>query len=103
MEANSDYPLQTHAYLMSLNLPGYIENMQFDAEECMTYITNLFYPRIDDPTNPRNNVVPDNSMFLLDGEESVLCRNCNKYSNTKFRESLSQIDFLNMILSILFK
>ena len=37
MEAKSMNPLPTHEHLMSLGLPGYLENEQFDAQECMTY------------------------------------------------------------------
>ena len=59
----------------------------------LTYILNLFYPRINDTNNPHHNEVPENCEFLLDGEESVLCFNCNKHSNKYFRESLSQIEF----------
>ena len=53
MEFCTNDLLQTHGYLTSLNLPGHIEHMQSDAEECMTYIINLFYPRINDISNPR--------------------------------------------------
>ena len=93
MESNLNNALQTHSCLMSLNLPGYTEHMQFDAEECMTYLINLFYPRISDVSNPLLNVVPDDSIFLLNGEESVLCSNCRKYSNRDYRESLTHIEF----------
>ena len=81
---------------MSLGLPNHIEHNQFDAEECMTNMVNLFYPRISDISNSRNNVVPDDSIFLLDGEESVLCTNCRKHSNKYFRESLTTIEFLEL-------
>ena len=60
MERKSMNPLPTHEHLMSLGLPGYIENRQCDAQECMTYIINLFYPRVNDKTNPRHNFVPEN-------------------------------------------
>ena len=96
MRSNLGHVIQSHNFLMSLNLPGYIEHVQFDAEECMTYMINLFYPRISDVNNPRNNSVPDDSMFLLDGEESILCTNCQKYSNKYFRESLTQIEFSDL-------
>ena len=68
MEAKLNNPLQTHVCLMSLDLPGHRENIQFDAQECMTYIINLFYPRINDISNPRHNQVPDDCIFLSDGE-----------------------------------
>ena len=84
MEAKSTNIIQTHEYLMSLDLPHYIEHDQFDAEECMTFIINLFYPRINEPGNPRHEWVPDDSIFLLDGEESILCYNCNEQSNSKY-------------------
>ena len=93
IEARKNNPLHTHAYLKSIKLPDYEENIQFDAQECMTYIVNLFYPQINYPSNPENSDVPENCEFLLEGEESVLCYNCNKYSNKKFTESLCQIEF----------
>ena len=93
IEARKSNPLHTHAYLKSIRLSGYDENIQFDAQECLTYIVNLFYPQINHPSNPRHNDVPGNCEFLLEGEESVLCYNCNKYSNTKFTNSLCQIEF----------
>ena len=93
IEARKSNPLHTHAYLKSIRLPGYVENIQFDAQECLTYIVNLFYPQINHPSNPRHNDIPENCEFLLEGEESVLCYNCNKYSNKKFTESLCQIEF----------
>ena len=64
MESNSNNALQTHDCLMSLNLPGHVEHVQFDAEECMTYMINLFYPRIIDINDSRNNVVPDDSILI---------------------------------------
>ena len=57
---------------------------------------NLFYPLINGISNSRNNVVPDDSIFLLDGEESVLCTNCGKHSNKYFPESLTTIEFLEL-------
>ena len=54
---------------------------------------NLFYPWINEPGSPRHNQLPDESIFLLDGEESILCFNCNKQSNKYYRESLCQIEF----------
>ena len=102
MEAKSSNPLQTHISLMSLGLPHYTEHIQTDAEECMTFIINLFYPRIDEVSNPRHNEVPDDSLFLLDGEESTLCLNCNKDKSKYYRESLSHIEFpdLNLEYSV---
>ena len=94
MENETMNPLSSHEYLMELGLPDYVEHRQCDAQECMSYIIDLFYPRIDDKTNPKHNFVPDNSEFLIEGEEFVLCSNCNKQFIKKFGESLSQIEFL---------
>ena len=77
---------------MALNLPAYEENRQFD-EECMTYIVNLFNPRISDTSSEQLNQLPENCDFLVKGDESVLCYSCNKQSNTPYGESLSQIEF----------
>ena len=93
IEDRKNNPLQTHDYLTSLKLIGYEQNIQFDAQECLTYIVNLFYPEINHPNNPQHNDVPENCEFLLEGEESVLCYNCDKYSNRKFTNSLCQIEF----------
>ena len=93
IEAKSNNRLHTHENLTLLGLPGHEENTQFDAQECMTYILNLFYPQINDTSNPRHNQLPENCEFLLEGEESIICFNCNKHSNKNFGESLSQIAF----------
>ena len=93
IDARKSNPLRTHAYLMALNLPAYEENRQFDAEECMTYIVNLFNPRINDTSSEQLNQLPENCDFLVKGDESVLCYSCNKQSNTPYGESLSQIEF----------
>ena len=74
----------THDCVLSLNLRAYTENLQYDAEECLTQIINLFYPQIDDH-------VPDNCLFRLDGGESVLCFNCNKSSSTTFRSAVCSV------------
>ena len=47
-QSTSNDPIRTHECVQSLPMPGYVENSQFDAEECMTIIINLFYPRIND-------------------------------------------------------
>ena len=41
-------PLPTVEHLMSLGMADYLEHRQCDAQECMTYILNLFYPHIND-------------------------------------------------------
>ena len=41
MKATSDGPLTTHNYIMAMNLQGYSENEQFDAQECLSYIVEL--------------------------------------------------------------
>ena len=93
MEAKLINPLQTHDYLKSINLAGYVEHTQFDAQECMTYLINLFYPRIDDRNSLEHNHVPDDCLFQFDGEESVCCLNCDQQSNRYFRESIGSIEF----------
>ena len=93
IEAKLINPFQTHEYLKSMNLPGYIEHTQFDAQECMTHLINLFYPRIDDKSSVEHNKVPDDCLFRMDGEESVYCLNCDQQSNKNFRESIGSIEF----------
>ena len=93
IEARQNNLIETHDFLVSINLPEYTENFQYDAEECMTYIVNLFYPRIDDRNNPEHNQVPKDSLFLLQGIQSTYCMNCNQFTNSNFNESLSQIEF----------
>ena len=93
MEAKSNSPLETHSCVIKLQLPGYIENHQFDAEECMTHIVNLFNPRVNDINDPRNNQVPDDCLFLSEELESVYCQKCYKDSAKNSRQTLSQIEF----------
>ena len=33
MKATSDGPFATHNYIIAMNLQGYVENEQFDAQE----------------------------------------------------------------------
>ena len=35
--------IRTHECIQSLGMTGYVKNILFDAEECMTYLLNLFY------------------------------------------------------------
>ena len=93
IEAKLINPFQTHEYLKSMNLPGYIEHTQFDAQECMTHLINLFYPQIDDKSSLEHNMVPSDSLFLMDGEESIYCLNCDQQSNKSFRECIVSIEF----------
>ena len=65
-------------------MTSYVENSQFDAEECMTYVINLFYPRIDNINHS------DHNKGL---GESVLLFNCNKQSNKLYRTALYQFEF----------
>ena len=37
-------PLMTHDFVRTLGLQGYEVNRQFDAQECLSYIVDLFYP-----------------------------------------------------------
>lgn len=85
--------ITTHEHIMALGLPDYVEHRQCDAQECMSYILDLFYPHINDKANPKHNFVPDTSEFLIEGEEFIICSNCQKESNKKIGESLSQIEF----------
>ena len=48
MKAALDGPLMTHDYILALNLQGYVENQQYDAQECLSYIVDLFYPWVND-------------------------------------------------------
>ena len=74
IESRPNNPIETHDFLVSINLPGYTDHHQFDAEECMTYIVNLFYPRIEDKSNPLHNQVPQDSIFLV-GIQSTMVYN----------------------------
>jgi hypothetical protein len=46
-----------------------------------------------DESNNSNYGIPDDCLFLLDGEETILCLKCNKYANRYFREAICQITF----------
>ena len=92
MKAASDGPLMTHNYILALNLQGYVENQQFDAQECLSYIIDLFYPW-DNDENDNTCGYPDDCLFLLDGEETTHCHRCGKYANKYFRETLCQVAF----------
>jgi hypothetical protein len=94
--------LMTHDYIRTLGLQGYEENMQFDAQECLSYIIDLFYPWVIDGSNNSNYGIPDDCLFLLDGEETIHCHKCNKYANKYFREAMGQITFLIQIVNVLF-
>ena len=93
MKAQSDGPLMTHDYIMALDLQGYIENEQFDAQECLSYIVDLFYPWVNDGNDSDNHGYPDDCLFLLDGEETTHCHKCDTYTNNYFREALCQVAF----------
>ena len=67
IEARKSNPLQTHDYLTSLKLIGYEQNIQFDAQECMTYIVNLFYPEINHPNNPQHIYTGEYCIFVHKG------------------------------------
>ena len=85
--------LMTHDYIRTLGLQGYEENMQFDAQECLSYIIDLFYPWLIDESNNSNYGIPDDCLFLLDGEETIHCHKCNRYANKYFREAMGRITF----------
>ena len=46
-----------------------------------------------DGSNDSTFGIPDNCLFLLDGEETIHCHKCNKYANKYFREAMGQITF----------
>ena len=81
-------PVRTHEYVQSLQMPGYVENNQFDAQECMSCITNMFYPRVNDKSDPKHNMLPDNCLFGISGEESIVCFGCNQHFNKPYRTAL---------------
>ena len=85
--------LMTHDYIRTLGLQGYEENMQFDAQECLSYIIDLFYPWVIDGSNNSNYGIPDDCLFLLDGEETILCLKCNKYAKKYYLEAICQSTF----------
>ena len=89
----SDNLIRTHECVQSLPMPGYAENHQFDAQECMGCITNLFYPRVDDKNDPMHNMLPNDCLFGISGEESILCYGCNEHFNKPYRTALCQIEF----------
>ena len=74
-------------YLLALNLQSYVENQQFDAQECLSSIVDLFYPWYNDGNGSTD------CLFLLDGEETTLCRKCNKYANKYYRKTLCHVTF----------
>ena len=65
IKATSDGPLTTHNYIMAMDLQGYIENDQFDAQECLSYIIDLFYPWANDGNDSDDYGYPDVCLFLL--------------------------------------
>ena len=68
----------THDYIRKLCLEGYDKNKQFDAQECLSYIINLFSPWVNDGSYDDNYDIPNDCLFLLDVEETILCFKCNK-------------------------
>ena len=76
----------THNHILSLGLESYVENIQYDAQECLSFILNVFYPWID-------NGLRSGCLFLLEGEETILCNNCNRYANKDFKETLCPVAF----------
>ena len=53
-------PIRSHECVRCLGMAGYVENSQFDAEECMKHVISLFYPRIDNINHQDHNKVPEN-------------------------------------------
>ena len=48
-----------HNYIRTLGLQGFEENKQCDAQECLRYIINLFYPWMNNESNNSNYGIPD--------------------------------------------
>ena len=96
----TNHPIRTHECVQSLQMNAYVENCQFDAQECMTHIINLFYPRVDDINAPNRNMPPDNCLFRVDGGESMLCYNCDQQSNKPYRSNICQISIPDFETSI---
>ena len=86
-------PLMTHGYIRTLRLQGYEENKQFNVQECLSYIIDLFYPWVKDGSSNDNYDIPDDCLFLLDGEETILCHKIDIYANKNFRGAMCQITF----------
>ena len=85
--------VRTHECVQSLGMTDYVENSQFDDEECITYVIKLFCPRTEKINHPNHNKVPENCLFCIDGGEYALCFNCNKQSNKLYRTALCQFEF----------
>ena len=93
-------PIRTHECMRSLGMTGYVGNSQFDAEECVTHVINLFYPGINNINHSNFNKVQENCLFPIDGGEIVLCLNCNKKSNKLHRIALCQFEFPELDVQI---
>ena len=61
--------IRTYECVLSLGMTGYVGNSQFDAEECMTHVINLFYPQIDNKNHPDHNRVPEHCLFRIEPVE----------------------------------
>ena len=90
-----------HDYITALNLQGYVENEQFDAQECFSYIVNLFYPWVKDGNDSDNNGYPDDCLFLLDGEETHTATNVTHTQISTLRNLCVKLLFLTQILKVL--
>ena len=67
--------------------------MQFDAQQCISHIVDLFYPWTNNGSGDDNKSLPDNCLFLINGEETILCHKCNRYANKNFKEALCPVAF----------
>ena len=74
-------------------MQGPEENKQFDAQECLSYIVNFFQPWVNDGSNDDNHGIPDDYLFFLDWEETILRHKFNRYANKDFGEARCQITF----------
>lgn len=48
---NRAIPVVTDPHILQLGLPGYIRGTQFDAQECLSHIINLFLSVVHDREN----------------------------------------------------
>ena len=46
---NCANPVATYPYILQLGLPWYRRGSQFDVQECLSHIINLFFPVVRDP------------------------------------------------------
>ena len=85
-------------YIRTLALQRYEENKQFDFQEYLSYIVNLFYHWVNIGSNNDNYGIPDNCLFILDKKENVPYNKCNRYA----KKYLGRLCIKLLILNVLF-